>query len=155
MPEDRRSFLQDVIDEVIGLRPPSWELVPKIVQTVQHLASIGHVILVGRAAALVTGGMSNVFHVRLIASLPKRIERVQNSEHLLPREAARFIAENDRGRQRYVMAHFRKRIDDNLQYHLVLNTDLIAARDAAELITDGARKCFQSTAKGAEEKVAA
>lgn len=143
MPEDRRSYLDDVLDEIIGLRPPSWELVPMVIKSILHLADAGHVILVGRGAGIVTGSMANVFHVRLVASLPKRIERVQQLENLPPKEAAKFIAKTDRGRDRYVRAYFHNRIDDDLKYHLVLNTDRIPIPDAAELIADGARKCFQ------------
>lgn len=155
MPEDRRSYIFDVIDEMIGLRPPSWEVIPKIIQSVRHLADTGHVILVGRAAAIITGRMPNVFHVRLIASLPKRIERVQKLENLSPKDAAKFIAASDHGRGRYVRAHFRKQIDDDLQYDLVLNTDRIPLREAAELIADGARRCFNATTRGSQEKSAA
>ena len=38
MPEKRRSYLEDVLDEIAGLRPPSWELVPLLIKTIQHLA---------------------------------------------------------------------------------------------------------------------
>jgi hypothetical protein len=157
MSEDRRSYVDDVIDEMIGLRPPSWEVIPKIIQSVQHLADAGHVILVGRGAGIVTGGMPNVFHVRLIASLPKRIECVQKleMENLSPKAAAKFIARIDRGRGRYVKAHFHKRLDDDLQYHLVLNTDLIPLHDAAEMIADGARRCFQTDVRVREQQMAA
>src|ERR1041385_6389925 len=44
MPEDRRSFIQDVLEELLGLRPPSWVMVPQIAETVLHLADAGHVI---------------------------------------------------------------------------------------------------------------
>jgi hypothetical protein len=76
MPEERRSFIQDAMEELVGLRPPSWVMMPKI--AVLHLADAGHVILVGRGANCITAHMPNVFHVRLIASLPKRLERMQN-----------------------------------------------------------------------------
>jgi hypothetical protein len=150
MPEDRRSYLDDVLDEIIGLRPPSWELVPMVIKSILHLADAGHVILVGRGAGFVTAKMPNVFHVRLIASLPRRIERVQQLETLSPKEAAKFIAKSDRGRGRYVKAYFHNRVDDDLQYHLVLNTDRIPPPDAAEVIAEGARRCFQSTSQNKE-----
>jgi len=92
--------------------------------------------------------MPNVFHVRLIASLEKRIERVQKLENLAPKEAAKFIAKRDRGRGRYVKAHFHTRVDDDLNYHLVLNTDLMPLSDAAELIADGARRRFRNGSRG-------
>jgi cytidylate kinase len=123
-------------------------VVPKIIQSVRHLADAGHVILVGRGAGIVTGGMPNVFHARVIATLPRRIERVQKLETLSPNEAAKFITRKDRARERYVRAHFGQRVDNDLHYHLVLNTDLIPLPDAAELIADGARRQFQGTIQG-------
>jgi len=142
MPEDRRSYLDDVLDEILGLRPPSWELIPKIIKTVLHLAETGHVILIGRGAGFITRKLPNVFHVRLIASLAQRIERVEKAENLSAKAAAKFIAKTDSGRGRYVKAHFHSRVDDDLQYHLVLNTDLVPLADAADLVADGARRCF-------------
>lgn len=144
MPEDRRSYLTDVLDELAGLRPPSWVLVPKVVESILHLAETGHVILVGRGANFITARMPNVFHVRLVASLAKRVERVQHIENLSPKDAARFIARSDRGRGRYARAYFHTRADDNQQYHLVLNTDRIPLSDAAQLIAVAALKCFQA-----------
>jgi hypothetical protein len=148
MSEDRRSYLDDVLDELVGLRPPSWELIPKVVQTVLHLANVGHVILVGRGASFITRQMPNVFHVRLVASLPKRIKRVQELENLSPKEAARFITRTERGRERYVRAYFHTRVNDDLQYHLVLNTDRLPPPEAAALIADGAQRCFHHGAGG-------
>lgn len=142
MPEDRRSFIQDVMEELVGLRPPSWVMVPKIAETVLHLANAGHVILVGRGANFITARMPNVFHVRLIASLPKRIERIQIINGLTPAEATKFVKDGDRSRSRYVKEHFHKSVDDDLFYHLTLNTDRIPLADAAQLISDGARRCF-------------
>jgi hypothetical protein len=144
MPEDRRSYLQDVLDELAGLRPPSWVVVPKVIESILHLAETGHVILVGRGAGFITAKLPNVFHVRLIASLPRRIQRVREVENLSAKEAAKFIAKRDRGRGRYVRAYFHARVDDDLQYHLVVNTNRIPLPDAAELIAAGARKCFAS-----------
>jgi cytidylate kinase len=97
--------------------------------------------------------MPNVFHVRLIGSLPKRIERVQKLENLSPKEAAKFIAKRDRGRGRFVKAYFHTHVDDDLHYHLVLNTDLMPLSDAAGLIADGARRCFRNTSQPKQKGV--
>ncbi|HVM47364.1 MAG TPA: cytidylate kinase-like family protein [Candidatus Acidoferrum sp.] len=145
MPEDRRSFIRDVMDELVGLRPPSWVLVPQIAETVLQLAEAGRVILVGRGASFITARLPNVFHVRLIASLPTRIERVRKAENLPPREAARLITRSDRGRGRYVKAHFHGRVGDDLQYHLVVNTDRIPLPEAAELVAEAARRSFHES----------
>ncbi len=143
MPEDGRSYLDDVLDEMVGLRPPSWELIPKLIQSVLHLADAGYVILVGRGAAFITGQLPKVFHVRLIASLPKRIERVQKLEKLSEREAARLIAKTDRGRDRFLRAYFHAHVDDESLYDIVVNTDRVPLPKAAELIAAGAERCFE------------
>jgi len=142
MPENRRSFIQDIMEELVGLRPPSWVMVPKIAETVLHLADAGHVILVGRGANFITARMPNVFHIRLIASLPKRIERMQKLNDLTPAEATKFVKNEDRSRNRYAKEHFHRSVDDDLSYHLIINTDRIPLSDAAQLIRYGARQCF-------------
>jgi hypothetical protein len=142
MPEDRRTYIDDVMDDLFGLRPPSWVLVPQIVETTLQLADAGHVILIGRGAAVVTARSLNVFHVRLIASLGKRIERVQQQRGLTAEAAAAFVRKEDRGRQRYVRSNFHTRLDDDLLYHLVINTDRIPSPDAASLIAEAARRSF-------------
>ncbi|MGA2080810.1 MAG: cytidylate kinase-like family protein [Holophaga sp.] len=148
MPEDRRTWIQDLMEELVGLRPTSWDMVPKIMETVLHLANSGHVVLVGRGANLITAKMPNVFHVRLIASLPERMARIEQLEHLDPDAAAEFITNGDRGRERFVKTHFHVQVEDELLYHLVINTGRIPLPDAAQLIADGARRCFRAGAAG-------
>ena len=143
MPEDKRSYLDDVLDDLFGLRPPSWVLIPQMVETIVHLAQTGHVVLIGRGATVVTSQLPNVFHVRLVASLKTRIRRVQKSQELSAEEASRFVEKEDRGRQRYVRANFQAHLGDALLYHMVLNTDLMSFDDAASLIAEGARRHFQ------------
>jgi cytidylate kinase len=144
MPEDKRSYIDDVMDELFGLRPPSWLLVPQVVETMLRLAGAGHAILIGRGAAVVTQRLPKVFHVRLIGSLSKRVERIQRLYNLTPQAAAEFVEKEDRGRERYVKANFHSRLDDVLLYHLVVNTDRISQTDAVDLIAEGARKCFRT-----------
>jgi hypothetical protein len=143
MPEDRRSYVQDVLDELFGLRPPSWVLVPQVAETIQNLVKTGHVIVVGRGASVIASKMPGVFHVRLVASLPNRIERVKNRHSLDVGEAVKYIRREDRGFRRYTQAHFHTSIDDDLLYHLVINTDRIPPGNAATLIANEARESFE------------
>jgi len=144
MPEDRRTYIDDVMDDLFGLRPPSWVLVPKVAETILHLADAGHVILIGRGAAVVASRMPRVFHVRLISSLASRIERVQKQNGWTAEAATKFVEREDRGRKRYVKSNFNIRLDDDLLYHLVVNTDRIPPEDAARLIAEAARRSFTS-----------
>jgi len=145
--EERRWYIKDVMEELLGLRPPSWVMVPQIAETVLHLAEAGRVILVGRGANFITARTPNVFHVRLIAPLPTRIERIQKQNRLTREKAAKLVKTEDRARDRYARAHFHACIEDDLYYHLVINTDRIPCPEAAQLIADAARHCFQGNAR--------
>ncbi|HEX5397860.1 MAG TPA: cytidylate kinase-like family protein [Verrucomicrobiae bacterium] len=143
--EDKRLFLDELVDDLFGLCPPSWVLVPQVVQTILRLAVGGHVILIGHGVTIVTAKLPNVYHVRLTGSLPRRIARVQHLRNFTPKEAAQYVHEKDRGRERYVKAHFHTRLDDEMHYDLVLNTDRFSANDAAALVAAGAHCFFAAT----------
>ncbi|HLX72437.1 MAG TPA: cytidylate kinase-like family protein [Verrucomicrobiae bacterium] len=142
MAEDRRSYVQDVMDELFGLRPPSWVLVPQIAETIMRLVKTGHVILVGRGSVAVATDLPGVFHVRLVASLPKRINRIKSVFNFNAEDAVKYIRREDRGSRRYTQAHFHANLDNDLLYHLVINTDRIPYSEAALLIAAEARKAF-------------
>jgi cytidylate kinase len=95
---------------------------------------MGRVILVGRGASVITSKLENVFHARLVGSLEKRIERVQQAQDLGRQDALKFIEKQDKGRGRYLKDQFHKDIDDPTLYHLVVNTDRISCEPTVELI---------------------
>ena len=140
--EEKRLFIDELMEDLFGLCPPSWVLVPQMVETTLRLAMAGHVILVGHGATVVTANLPNVFHVRLTGSLPKRIERVQKHRNLTPEAAAKFVRTEDRRRARYLKAHFHVCLDDELRYDLVMNTDRFSENETASVIAEGARKFF-------------
>jgi cytidylate kinase len=134
MPEDRIPELADIMDELFGLHPSSWTLVRQTAETILHLAELGRVILIGRGANVITQKLSHVFHVRLVGSFEKRLEHVQEFNHLDKAAAADFIRREDRGRERYLKKYFHKDIADPLLYDLVINTDTVAYGEAARII---------------------
>jgi hypothetical protein len=142
LPEDRRSYLEETMADVLGLQPATWRIVPDIVDTILHLVELGRVIIVGRGCSVITARTPNVFHVRLVAPLEQRIERVREAEKMSRKEAARYVEKTDRGRARYVSSYFKARIDDPLLYHAVINTGRMSYEEAAQLVADGARRLF-------------
>lgn len=142
IPEDRRSYLKETVADVLGLQPATWRIVPDIVDTILHLVELGRVIVVGRGCSVITARTPNVFHVRLVAPLEQRIERVREVTKMSRKDAARYVEKEDRGRARYVRTYFKSRIDDPLLYHVVINTGHMSHEDAAQLIADGARRLF-------------
>jgi cytidylate kinase len=134
MPEDRTYSIQDMMQELLGLHPPSWDLVHQTTETVLRLAELGNVILVGRGANVITARLKHVFHVRLVGSPELRLERLQKTLHLDAEAARQLMEKNDAGRRRYLKEYFGAEIDDPLLYHLTINTDRIDEAEAARLI---------------------
>jgi len=134
MPEDRISEVTDIMDELFGLHPSSWNLIHKTSETILHLAEMGNVILIGRGAPVITSKLDYAFHVRLVGSVEERVRRLMHMTHVEAAEAREFIHREDKGRERYLRTYFNKDINDPLLYHLIINTDLISPEEAGKLI---------------------
>jgi hypothetical protein len=134
LPEDRISQINDMVEELLGLHPPSWTLLRQTAETVLRLAELGNAILVGRGANLITGRLQNVLHVRLVGSIEKRRKLVEDFYHLDAKAALQFLRKEDRGRKRYMKEYFGQDVDDPLLYHLVINTDRVSYQEATWLV---------------------
>jgi hypothetical protein len=142
-PESHKTFIRDAIEELLGLHPGSWTFVHQTAETIWQLANMGYVILVGRGAPVVTASLNNVFHVRLVGTEEKRVERVREVYHLDPKAALEFVKTEDKGRRRYLKEHYQRDIDDPLLYDLVINTSRINYEDAARMVGDAVINRFQ------------
>jgi len=135
-PEDHKPLIQDQMEEFLGLHPSTWNVVQQTAETIWQLASMGYVILMSRGAAVVTASLKNVYHVRLVGSVERRTERVQEVYRLGPRAAAEFVKQHDKGRARYLKEHYHKDIEDPTLYDLVVNTDRNSYDDVARMVGD-------------------
>src|SRR5579871_6872971 len=136
MPENRISAMDDTLDELFGLHPPTWTLVEKTGETILRLAELGHVILIGRGASIITHKLDYALHVRLVGALDARAEFFLADRHLDRKAAFELVHREDEGRRRYLKKYFHKDIDDPLLYHLIINTPVIGHTAAAKLIAD-------------------
>jgi cytidylate kinase len=143
MEEGHKSMLMDSVEEWMGLHPSTWTLVQQTNAAILQLAKMGNVILVGRGATVITNMLKNVFHVRLVGSLEKRIEYGQQVFGLDRKAALNFIKKRDEGRKRYLKDNFDVDVDDPLLYHVIINTDLVQYDEAARLIGDEVIKRFK------------
>jgi len=136
MQEDAIPTITDVIEDVLGLHPPSAELAEHTAETLFRLAVRGHAILVGRGAHIVSAPLKHAFHVKLTAPLPERITRVERYYNIGYQEARTFVARVDRARRRYLRKHFKTPLDNPLAFHLTINTGSVSCEEAADLITE-------------------
>lgn len=136
LPEDRVSYLEDMVAELLHSYPSSQMVIRHTTETILKLASIGNVILIGRGGNVITARLPDMFHVRLVAPLEQRVEHSHESYGMTRDEARKFCLHEDLGRERYLRKYFNADVNDPLLYHLVLNTGLINYDDAAKLIRD-------------------
>jgi cytidylate kinase len=134
LPEDRASQIEDFLSELFAVHPPSRIIVKQTAETILKLAVVGHVILIGRGSSVVTARLPDVFHVRLVAPLEKRIEHAHEHYGMTKIKAHNFCLAEDLGRARYLKKHFNADINDPLLYHMIINTGQMGFDGAAKLI---------------------
>lgn len=136
LPEDRMSQIEDTMADIFGVHPPTQTVVKQTAETLLQLAELGNAILIGRAGNIVTAKLPSVLHVRLVASLEDRIERICRDDKKTPVEARRFCLEEEQARARYVKTYFHADTNDALLYHLIINTSRVGCENAARIIGD-------------------
>lgn len=136
VPEDRKSILAKMVEKIHVLHPSIPSIVKQTVETIWNLAGGGYVILVGRAANVITEKMDAVLHVRLVGSLEKRVARIEEIYDMSRPDAREYIRAQDAAERHYMRAYFGRDIDDPLQYNFLINTDKISYDMTAKLIGD-------------------
>jgi cytidylate kinase len=136
LPEDHKSLLAEAIEKLRGLHPPTATLVQQTAETIWNLAEGGYVILVGRGANIITLRLENVFHVRLVGSFDKRVQRVEEVYEMDRFTAQEYVKSQDAAKRNYLNEYFGADIDDPLLYHLIINTDDISYEQTAQLVGD-------------------
>ncbi|MGA2244034.1 MAG: cytidylate kinase-like family protein [Verrucomicrobiota bacterium] len=144
LPEDRASQVEDTLADIFGVHPPTRKVVQQTAETMLQLAELGSAILIGRAGNIVTAKLPDVLHVRLVAPLEDRIERICRDDQKTPAEARRFCLEEEQARTRYVKSYFNADINNALLYHLVINTSRVGCENAARIIADAALRLGQA-----------
>ncbi len=134
MPEDRDHGLTSTINEILGVHPSLWELFHYTCDTIQKLARVGNVILIGRGAHIVTRGMPHVFHVRIVSPFDLRVGRAAELLDLSVMDAAKQVSQDDHARGAYVRSHFDEPIEDPYAYDMILNTANMDVQTAANIL---------------------
>ncbi len=133
-----------VIDELglLGLNPTaknSAAYIHAVDAVVTELAAQGNVVLIGRAGQRILANFPGTLHVRLIAPLDLRVQRLMERQHISNEAARSQIEASDLHRRQYLKRHYHVDWDDPSLYDLVINTGRISSRAACELICMAAR----------------
>jgi len=130
--EEYYSEVQALVYSLLGEPSQKTLVYQELFEVIHTLATFGKVIVVGRAGNCITENLPMGIHVRLVASMAARTERMRMEGYQDP---ARFIFQQDRDRARLIKVHFRRDISDPLLYDLVCNTDRISFSEIARIVT--------------------
>ncbi len=108
-------------------------------ELVTELGRRDRVVLVGRAAAAVLARERDAIHVWLVASVEYRMREAMRRYGMGEAEARAAVAATDARRARYHRELYQRVWADPVNYHFVLNTELLGVEGAADLILARAR----------------
>ncbi len=128
-----------MIDELglLGLCPSAEKCqayLHAVEQVVHELAERGNVVIVGRGSQIILKDRPGVLHVRVIAPLELRIERIMQEKGIALDAAQAQIEASDRSRKRYLNRFYKTQWEDPTLYDVILNTARISIDSAAELL---------------------
>lgn len=134
-----------VIDELglLGMAPTpknSTAYLQAVRTIVLELAGKGNVVLVGRAGQRILADYPGTVHVRLIAPLDLRIQRIAREQKISVDAARAQIEASDRSRRLYLKRYYQADWEDASLYDLLINTGRISSREACDLICLAARQ---------------
>jgi hypothetical protein len=134
VPEAGKSWVGELMNKLRGQPVSATKMAGQTVETIWKLAAGGYAIIVGRGGNVITARMKNVFHLRLVGSLDRRIARIEEVYEMSRRAAEKYVQTQDAAKRLYLKEFFGRDIDDPQLYHLIINTDRFAYDEAARLI---------------------
>ncbi|MBN2078834.1 MAG: cytidylate kinase-like family protein [Spirochaetes bacterium] len=137
--DDALRDMTDILTSAFSDLPPQVAVYQKLAQTIRILAGHGNVILVGRAANVITRDMSGGYHVMIIAPMEYKVQNIMKLRGISKKDAEKLIIENTARRENYIKEFVRFNVTDPHNYNLMINLGEINPKGAAELIIEGLR----------------
>lgn len=107
-------------------------------QAIQMAYQVGNMVIVGRGGQILLKDHPGVLHLRIIAPLQDRIQRVQKKleEVKSPGRAADIIQQRDLASAEYIKRFYHQDLADPLLYHLVINMGKLSIDQVVQRILD-------------------
>jgi cytidylate kinase len=130
-------------------RPSFWEMFSSernrylhfLKTVIYDFALQGNGIILGRGGQVLLAGVPGVYHVRVIAPLADRLERIQAGYKCDAKQAEAIVRHSDHARNGFHRFFYNINWEDGSHYDLVLNTHTIGVEDAAELLRKAISLC--------------
>ena len=107
---------------------------------VQELAKRGNVVIVGRGGQAILRDSPGVVHVRIVAAVFDRVQRLVETEGLTHEAAVRSVGERDRAAAQYLRRFHDIDWSDPMLYDMTLNVSRLGEERSTGLIVAAARQ---------------
>ena len=131
-----------------GLIPTETEALGFFQHVIEKLWKLDNVVIVGRGSQIILADHPNTLHVRFIAPVVDRIERVMADQGLVYPLAEKEVETVDRQHAQYIKHCYDADWADTKHYDLVLNTGSMSEEQAAQVIIAAARNQEVETQSG-------
>lgn len=101
---------------------------------INEIAQTQNAVIIGRGGQIILHNVPNTLHVRVIAPIRTRIERIAQRQTIRIDQAVAQVNASDKFRSRYLKRYFNIRWDDPFLYDLIINTQHISADLGVEMI---------------------
>lgn len=102
---------------------------------IYDFARDGNVVIVGRGGQALLQDIPGTLHVRIVAPVRKRVQRLMDQMGYDKEKSEQFILHNDRDSSGFIHSFFDIDWDDENIYDIVINTKTMSVATAASLIT--------------------
>lgn len=133
--EEYRTPGREFISQLIRPTIDQDIVMTQVFRVVRTVAEMGKAIIIGRAGSEVAGDLPLGVSVRLVASDESRNSTIAQLEDVSLKSAQVIAKRKDDQRARLLRTHFRRDIDNPLNYNAVWNTDRTAVREIAAAVT--------------------
>ncbi len=129
---DRRGYIRQTVDVLFGNRPTEYQAYETLVESLVSLAQAGRVILLGKGGAVVCGDVEGGAHIRLVAPLRWRAEKISRERGVSLLEAESIAAQEEGKREAFVRDFTDADVSDPLGYDAVFNNGRMTPDAMAE-----------------------
>lgn len=121
---------RNLFDEILAAQSSKYyasdrKIRKTIGQVIHSIAHEGNVVIVGRAGAVITREIQQSLHIRLIAPLKWRVNRIMGRFNLTEEEALKRVEDIDRKRKQFMKYFYGKEYDDSL-FDMVFNSSTLS-----------------------------
>ncbi len=118
----KREEMSELWRTMLSDLPPQAAVFQKLANTIRTLAIHGNAILVGRGSVIITRGLRYGLHLRFVAPLQYRIQKVMEIQKIKDRlTAEKLIEEKDKQRHEFMTQYIKFDAYDPASYDLTFN----------------------------------